>query len=448
MSGNRWWHVTVGGAIVVVAVLVVSQPVGAAWRSGAALGVLAAFGAYYFAGGWRGLQDGRWAVPLQIAVMIATALGTAFSPNMAALQSVAFPLIWSLCPGPSMRRPILLCVALAALTAVGFSFSLGGGLDAVAEGVGIETVSLALGIGIGVWFTSEMRKGDENTRLLAELTAAQDQLAAMHRESGAAAERERFARELHDTIAQSLTSVVMVAQRGSRLLADDAGHADRNDPHRVPAERRADARAEFELVEEVAREALTEARALVAATAPVAVEGGLSAALSRVAASFQRETGVTVSTALATVADLPRELEVVLLRCAQEALANVRKHSRARSAALTLAQAPIRDADGHMVHLTVADDGVGLPDAPRTPPRADHGSAGDGESRAVPESWVDRGFGLEGMRQRLALVGGALEVTTNPTGGTTLLVTVPHTYHPDTAADGTPASAHMTGLPR
>ncbi|MDO9395518.1 MAG: sensor histidine kinase, partial [Herbiconiux sp.] len=365
MRQSRWWMVAVAGAVIVVSVLVVVNPSPRGWTTPAAIGLLLAFGVFFAIVGPRAVgacADGpRGAALLQGVVVATVVVGTALSPNMATLQCVAFPLIWSLSPGPTMRRPIVLSTVMAAGTALGFWLSLGPSLDALVQGLLIEAVSLALGIGIGVWFTTEMRTGDENTRLLRELTAAQDQLAALHRESGAACERERLARELHDTIAQNLTSLVMLAQRGQN----------RDDPAGV--------RDDLELIEQVAREALTEARALVAAIAPVSVDGGLDAALGRLVATFERETRIRIAASLADageMAGLPRDHEVVLLRCAQEALANVRKHAHASRARLELATTATE------VVLTVGDDGVGLGDA-------------------VP---AESGFGIEGMRQRLALV--------------------------------------------
>jgi signal transduction histidine kinase len=383
MNRIRWWHVSVAGALVVVGLLVVTTPVPPPWTTPAALGLLAAFGAYYAVAGRRGLGDPRWATPLIVAVILTVAVGTALSPNVATLQCIAFPMIWALCPGGSLRRPILTCVAMAAGVSAGFWISLGGGVDALVQGLVIEAVSVALGIGIGVWFTTEMRTGDENTRLLAELTAAQGQLAAMHRESGATAERERLARELHDTIAQNLTSLVMLAQRGQNRGSDGAGMRD-----------------DFELIEQVARDALTEARALVAATASVPVDGGLTAALERLVGTFERETHIEIETIVDEVGTLPREFEVVLLRCAQEALANVRKHSGASRARLMLH----RSTDEGTVTLTVSDDGIGI----------------GADAAASTHS----GFGLEGMRQRLALVSGTLRVASLAGGGTELVATI------------------------
>jgi len=177
---------------------------------------------------------------------------------------------------------------------------------------------------------------------------------------------------------------VMVAQRaGNRLEA-------------VDGEAAASARGDIELMEQMAREALTEARGLVASLTPVEAEAGLAEALRRLAVSFERETGVAVSVS-AEVTGLDRELEVVLLRSAQEAIANVRKHARASTATIAVT------ADDADVVLTVTDDGVGP------------GEAQPGE----------HGFGLAGIRDRAALAGGTFEFGPGASGGTRLRVVVP-----------------------
>jgi signal transduction histidine kinase len=117
---------------------------------------------------------------------------------------------------------------------------------------------------------------------------------------------------------------------------------------------------------------------------------------------------VTV-TVEADAAGLDRELEVVLLRCAQEALANVRKHARAQAALVSVVEA------GEDVVLTVTDDGVGP------------GDAEPGE----------RGFGLAGIRDRTALVGGSFAFGPGDAGGSRLRVVVPRTTPSREALGGT-----------
>jgi signal transduction histidine kinase len=196
-------------------------------------------------------------------------------------------------------------------------------------------------------------------------------------------ERERISRELHDTLTQSLTGLVMLSQRAARLAGAE-------EPD-LPALRR-----QLELVDDVAREALGEARAVVASSASLQVDRGLAAALSLLAERMTRETGILVSSAV--TASTTRELEVVLLRCAQEALANVRKHSGA-----TMARVEVTH-DSADLRLSITDDGTGF----------------DRVDRAAT-----RGFGLTGMSERLALVGGDLDVSRTPTGGARLVITIP-----------------------
>lgn len=180
---------------------------------------------------------------------------------------------------------------------------------------------------------------------------------------------------MHDTIAQSLTSIVMLAER-----ARHDGSADT-----------------IAMIEEAARDALREARALVVVESPASTpSGSLAHALHRLGERFQRETGVNVRIE-ASECDVPRDIQVVLLRCAQEGLANVRKHAAARAASVVLEIS--QDAT-----LTVRDDGLGLREA----------TIDDG-----------RGFGLSGMRDRVALVGGALSVADTAPNGTALTVRIP-----------------------
>jgi signal transduction histidine kinase len=150
------------------------------------------------------------------------------------------------------------------------------------------------------------------------------------------------------------------------------------------------------LIEDNARAALAETRSLVAGRAAVGVEdGGITDSLSRLAQRFSRETGITVGVEAGEVPPLERDTEVVLLRVAQEGLANVRKHSGAGNAVVQLR------FEGDAARLAVRDDGGGF-----------------------DPSAASNGYGLAGMRERLALVGGDLEVSSG-TGGTTLTATLP-----------------------
>jgi signal transduction histidine kinase len=239
-------------------------------------------------------------------------------------------------------------------------------------------LGLAFTIAIGLWITRIQQYGVERDKLLTELRAAQEEVSLLERQAGITDERARVAREIHDTIAQSLTGLVMTAQRASSMAAKA--------PESLGPT--------IALMENLATEALAEARSLVAAYTPVSVSGGLATTLSALADRFSTETGVAV-TVTGEAPDADREAEVVLLRCAQEALGNVRKHAHAHKVSIVLQTT----ADG--AELTVTDDGVGI-----------------GEE-------AGRGYGLAGMAERVRIAGGTLNVGPSVTGGTAVQVVLP-----------------------
>nr|WP_241744533.1 sensor histidine kinase [Cellulosimicrobium arenosum] len=247
-----------------------------------------------------------------------------------------------------------------------------------------------------------MRQAERHARLVDELRATQAELARSHHRAGVAAERERVAREIHDTLAQGFTSVVMLAQAAGADL--DRGATDA-------------ARDRLAIVEATARENLAEARALVAATGPVplAAGGTLVEAVARLAQRFGTESGVEVTTSLADVCGLSSAEQVVLLRSAQEALANVRRHAAARTARVVLTQ------DVGATVLEVVDDGRGLP-VGRT-----------------------EGYGLRGMRERVAAEGGTVVVGDGPSGGTRVEVRLPAAVPVDRSP--TARTRALPGLP-
>ncbi len=245
-------------------------------------------------------------------------------------------------------------------------------------------VSFVFSLGLGLWIGRIIEQSADRAALLAELESARADLAEADRSAGAAAERERLAREIHDTLAQGFTSVVMLAQVARRELRRPGGPAA--------------AVARLDAIEDVARTNLAEARGLVAAASPVDVHGGdLAGALRRLAQRFGAETGVSVDVRIADGAadGLGPDRAVVLLRSAQEGLANVRKHAAAGRVAIGLDR-----CDGR-VRLTVGDDGVGIGEPPAN------------------------GFGLDGVRRRAEDVGGDLGVESGSDRGTRLTVRVP-----------------------
>ena len=226
----------------------------------------------------------------------------------------------------------------------------------------------------GIWMTRiQMARADlmaaldAKDRAMEALVWTRGELAAAEHAAGAAAERERWAREVHDTLAQGFVSVVALSQ-AARAELEAAGEG----PHPVLHGRLAQ-------IEETARDNLIEARALVTGRAPSALHsGGLEAVLQRLVGA-QGHHGVEASLSAGPPADLTPGLQVVVLRLVQEALSNVVRHARAEHAEVL-----VSPDDGELV-VTVKDDGVGVGGAPE-------------------------GTGMTGMRARVESLGGTLSV--------------------------------------
>ncbi|GAB3404636.1 sensor histidine kinase [Flindersiella endophytica] len=225
---------------------------------------------------------------------------------------------------------------------------------------------------------------ETNRRLaasMAENERLQERLLVQAREAGVVDERQRLAGEIHDTLAQGLTAIVAQLQAAERAR------------HR-PAEWS----RHLELAETLARSSLTEARRSVRALRPEQLEGAsLPEAVEELARTWSQRSGVTAElettgTAVRTGADI----EAAVFRAAQEALTNIAKHAGAGQVRLTLTY-----LDDTLL-LDVADDGEGFD----------------------PEASTE-GYGLAGMRHRLASVGGRLTVESAPGYGTTLNAAVP-----------------------
>jgi signal transduction histidine kinase len=248
--------------------------------------------------------------------------------------------------------------------------------------IGSAVLTAAFSVAFGVWVYRIIAQSYDRASLISELSQTRAELAQANRRAGVLAERQRLSGEIHDTVAQGFTSIIMLLQ------AADA------DVERQPAA----ARGHLALALETARDNLAEARALVAALAPAGLEpGALDAALRRLAATADGHPGTAARFEVSGAAvPLPRPAEVMLLRVAQEALANVRKHARAGQVIVGL-----RYGEGQ-VGLDVTDDGPGF----------DPGQAAGG-------------YGLPGMRARAEEAGGRLQVRSSPGCGTTISVVVP-----------------------
>ena len=209
--------------------------------------------------------------------------------------------------------------------------------------------------------------------------------------TGVSQERQRLSHEIHDTLAQGFTSIVMNLEAAEGTLHSEPGSAHQYLDH----------------ARSIARESLAEARRLMWALRPDSPErSSLPETLARLAESWSEKSGIAAS---ATVTGAPHsltpEIDVTILRVAQEALNNCRKHAQASQVTITLSYM------NNIVTLNVQDDGVGFdPDRLRT---------------TEPGAQSTGGFGLMGMRERVEQLRGTLLLESAPGEGSTLMVAIP-----------------------
>ena len=252
--------------------------------------------------------------------------------------------------------------------------------------VSVILISLVVSGVLAAYIGSIIRQSSERQQLIEELEETRKELANEERRAGILEERGRLAREIHDTLAQGFISIVTHLEAAEENLP----------PGSKPAERHLDR------AKRSARENLIEARRLVAALRPEILESSsLPEALQRVTTRWSEETGISAD--LETTGDyeqLPQDLQVTLLRVAQEALSNVRRHANARQITLTLSY--LED----LVVLDLQDNGTGF-------------------DATEPANGSEGSFGLQAMRERVEQLGGQLLIESTPGEGTTLAVQVP-----------------------
>lgn len=260
---------------------------------------------------------------------------------------------------------------------------------AVAIGPGIGTV---FAVAIYVSYRALHREALTQRRIAEELAATQQELAATEHQAGRLEERERLARDIHDTLAQGLSSIVLLAR---------AGRASASTVEAVDV---------FSTIEDTARDNLAEARRFVRDLTAPSAQSDLPDAINDILQRMRRRgTGLGEATEFRanfsgdTHRRLPESVVTAVVRCVQEALNNVAKHAHADHAVVSVAVL------GDELTVDIFDDGRGF-DPARAPQRAS-----------------GRGYGLGGIQQRIAALSGTVNIESTPGEGTVVAARIPLT---------------------
>ncbi|MCZ4101145.1 sensor histidine kinase [Streptomyces sp. H39-C1] len=334
------------------------------------------------------------------AVVVAWVVIVLLAPSFA---WCAIPLFYSGLRTLPARAAIILVAALTVLVVIS-QLRLADGFDPNLLLLPPAVAGLATAV-----FLHMQRQAARQHALIDDLVRTQRELAATERRAGALAERQRLAMEIHDSLAQGLSSQQMLLQAAARTWDSDPGTA----------------RTHVTTATSIVARNLAEARAFVHDLAPadLADGGTLHDALRALAERESAESGLPVrfhldgspgGTPIGTIPSgtasggLPAAAQAALMRIAQGALANVREHAGASAAVITLSYL------GDQAVLDIADDGRGFDPADRAAPGS--GAAAEGAAR---------GHGLPAMRARLRQFGGTLTVESGAGEGTVVTATIP-----------------------
>lgn len=265
--------------------------------------------------------------------------------------------------------------------------------SATAVGPAIGTV---FAMAIYAAYQALAREALTHRRIAQELRATQAELAAREHQAGRLEERERLSREIHDTVAQGLSSIV--------LLARAAKNSNTNEQ----------VAQQLQAIEAQASDNLAEARRFVADLSSPEAGLPLKQSLDKVIAQARERANalgedVTFELVLASnpTAAVPDSVTATCIRFAQEGLNNVAKHAQATHAVVTLGHF------GDVLTLDIADNGRGMPRSFST------------VTTTAPATPADQGYGLRGLAQRIASHGGTMEIDSLPGEGTTLSANIP-----------------------
>jgi two-component system, NarL family, sensor kinase len=201
-------------------------------------------------------------------------------------------------------------------------------------------------------------------------------LTQQEQETALIAERNRLARDLHDSVNQLLFSLSLTARAGVEMTEE------------------VEVKQTFSYIQDLAQDALGEMRALIWQLRPQGLENGIASALS----GYAEMLGLTIETKLAGVMSLPGKVEEVLWRIGQEALANCKKHAQTLDVSLFLT------VSENLIMMTIQDDGCGFY---------------YDENLEIPT------LGLKNMKMRTEALNGQFQLESSPGKGTKLQIQIP-----------------------
>lgn len=269
---------------------------------------------------------------------------------------------------------------------------------AVAIGPGIGTL---FAVAIYVSYRALHREALTQRRIAEELAATQQELAATEHQAGRLEERERLAPDIHDTLAQGLSSIVLLAR---------AGRASASTGEAASPESKNAATDVLSTIEDTARDNLAEARRFVRDLTAPSAQADLPDAITEILQRMRRRgSGLGESTEFRanfsgdTHRRLPESVVTAVVRCVQEALNNVAKHAHADHAVVSVAVL------GDELTVDIFDDGRGFDPA------------------QAPQQESSHGYGLGGIQQRIAALSGTVNIESAPGEGTVVAARIPLT---------------------
>ena len=316
--------------------------------------------------------------PRGVANIALALIGSIIQGRMVALDLGSAIVALAVMPQYFLRLPFWIAVLCGVAPVMGSEYShrllILANPNAFPLGAAVMRFVAVMAIGVSLKLMAI--QGEERARLQASLAAAE-------RKAGMLEERQRLAREIHDTLAQGFAGIVVHLETAEQI-----------DPLEHSA-----AKPHLDLARSVAREGLEEARRMLQALRPEILERrALPEALDRVCDEWSRRTGLRATLEVTgTTLPLHPDIELTLLRATQESLTNIAKHAGARTATVTLSY--MED----VIVLDVQDDGRGF----------------------VPAAAGAKGFGLAGMRERAEALQGSFSVESVPDEGTTVSISLP-----------------------